>query len=290
MTPHPREGFRRTIRQSLPMRGPLPHLLMLAVLLSGCAGPQAATGRTAAARPGAEAQDQVATALFFGLSGADGSLVSETQWQRFLDEVVTPRFGGLTAVAQVRVFAPLPWSENFESGRPPFWIGGGGSLAVEDLSGNQVFRKGASRTGIHRHAIYMGPADMSGYTVQVDVLSTQQGRRRPDIGLINSGYTMDLQGNRQKIQIQSWAAELRIKEEVDFTWEPDTWYRLKLRVDIEGDRGIVRGKVWPRDATEPTDWTITAEDPLPNRTGSPGIIGYSPINIYFDNVSVVENE
>jgi outer membrane protein assembly factor BamB len=203
---------------------------------------------------------------------------------------VTATVGGLTAVAQVRVYAPLPWSENFESGRPPHWIGGGGSLAVEDLGGNQVFRKGASRTGIHRHAIYMGPANMSGYTVQVDVLSTQQGRRRPDIGLINSGYTLDLQGNRQKVQVQSWAAELRVKEEVDFPWEPDTWYRLKLRVDIEGDRGVVRGKVWPRDDAEPTDWTISAEDPLPNRSGAPGIIGYSPIDIYFDNVSVVENQ
>ena len=203
---------------------------------------------------------------------------------------VTATVGGLSAAAQVRVYAPLPWSENFESGRPPHWIGGGGSLAVEDLGGNQVFRKGASRTGIHRHAIYMGPASMSGYTVQVDVLSTQQGRRRPDIGLINSGYTLDLQGNRQKIQVQSWAAELRVKEEVDFPWEPDTWYRLKLRVDIESDRGVVRGKVWPRDDSEPTDWTITAEDPLPNRSGSPGIIGYSPIDIYFDNVSVVENQ
>jgi outer membrane protein assembly factor BamB len=203
---------------------------------------------------------------------------------------VTATVGGLSAAAQVRVYAPLPWSENFESGRPPYWIGGGGSLAIEDLGGNQVFRKGASRTGIHRHAIYMGPASMSGYTVQVDVLSTQQGRRRPDIGLINSGYTMDLQGNRQKIQVQSWAAELRVKEEVDFPWEPDTWYRLKLRVDMEGDRGVVRGKVWPRDDSEPTDWTITAEDPLPNRSGSPGIIGYSPIDIYFDNVSVVENQ
>ena len=203
---------------------------------------------------------------------------------------VTATVGELTGVAQVRVFSPLPWSENFESGRPPFWIGGGASLAVEDLGGNQVFRKGPSRTGLHRHAIYMGPADMSGYTVQADVMSTQQGRRRPDIGVINSGYTMDLQGNRQKIQLQAWAAELRIKEEVDFPWEPDTWYRLKLRVDIEGDRGIIRGKVWARDATEPADWTITAEDPLPNRTGSPGIIGYAPIDIYFDNVSVVENQ
>ena len=203
---------------------------------------------------------------------------------------VTATVGGLSAVAQVRAFAPLPWSENFESGRPPHWIGGGGSLAVVDLGGNQVFQKSASRTGIHRHAIYMGPASGSDYTVQVDVLATQQGRRRPDIGVINSGYTMDLQGNRQKIQLQSWAAELRINEEVEFPWEPDVWYRLKLRVDIQGDRGLIRGKVWRRDGTEPADWTITAEDPLPIRQGSPGIIGYSPIPIYFDNVSVVENQ
>ncbi|RUA04880.1 MAG: hypothetical protein DSY84_00760 [Candidatus Neomarinimicrobiota bacterium] len=198
--------------------------------------------------------------------------------------------GTLTAVAQVRVFAPLPWTENFETGRPPHWIGGGGSLAVVDQGGNQMFRKGASRTGIHRHAIYLGPSNMSGYTVQMDVMSTEQGRRRPDVGLINSGYTMDLRGNQQQIQLQSWAAELRIREEVDFPWEPNIWYRLKLRVDIQGARSLVRGKIWPRDATEPAEWTVTAEDPVPVRQGSPGIIGYSPIDIFFDNISVVENQ
>ena len=203
---------------------------------------------------------------------------------------VVATIGNLTAAAQVRVFAPLPWTETFESGRPAHWIGGGGSLAVVDQGGNQMFRKGASRTGIHRHAIYLGPSSMSGYTVQMDVMATEQGRRRPDVGLINSGYTMDLQGNRQKIQLQSWAAELRLKEEVDFLWEPNIWYRLKLRVDIQGDRGLIRGKIWPRDATEPADWTVTAEDPVPVRQGSPGIIGYSPIDIFFDNVSVVENQ
>ena len=75
-----------------------------------------------------------------------------------------------------------------------------------------------------------------------------------------------------------------------FVSQPNVWYRLKLRVDIQGDRGLIRGKVWQRDGTEPAEWTITAEDPLPNRQGSPGIIGYSPIDIYFDNVSVVENQ
>ena len=203
---------------------------------------------------------------------------------------VVATVGNLTAAARVRVFGPLPWTETFESGRPPYWIGGGGSLAVVDQGGDQMFRKGASRTGIHRHAVYMGPSTMSGYTVQADVMSTEQGRRRPDIGLINSGYTMDLQGNRQKIQLQSWAAELRVNEEVEFPWEPNVWYRLKLRVDISGDRGLVRGKIWRRDETEPADWTVSAEDPLPVRQGSPGIIGYSPIDIFFDNVSVVENQ
>jgi outer membrane protein assembly factor BamB len=236
---------------------------------------------------------QDATWALDGLAGgavsAEGVLSTDTRATNQAGSV-TATVGGLSATAQVRVYSPLPWSENFENGRPPHWIGGGGSLGVVDLGGNQVFRKGSSRTGIHRHAVYLGPTSMSGYTIEADVLSTQQGRRRPDIGLINSGYTMDLQGNRQKVQLQSWAAELRIKEEVDFPWEPDTWYRLKLRVDIDGDRGLVRGKVWPSDAPEPEEWTITAEDPLPNRSGSPGIIGYSPIDIYFDNVRVVENQ
>jgi hypothetical protein len=203
---------------------------------------------------------------------------------------VVATVGDLTATARVRVFAPLPWSENFETGRPPHWIGGGGSLEVVDQGGNQMFRKGASRTGIHRHAIYLGPSNMSGYTVQVDVMSIEQGRRRPDIGLINSGYTMNLQGNRQKLQLQSWAAELRINEETEFPWNPNVWYRMKLRVDIEGDRGLVRGKVWQRGNTEPADWTVTTADPLPVHQGSPGIIGYSPIDIFFDNVSVVANQ
>ncbi|MBM63457.1 MAG: serine/threonine protein kinase [Acidobacteria bacterium] len=227
--------------------------------------------------------------LVGGTMSSQGTLSTDARATNQAGTVMAT-MGSLTATAQVRLYSPLPWSENFESGRPPQWIGGGGSLTVSDVGGNQVFRKGASRTGIHRHAIYMGPASMSDYTVQADVLSTQQGRRRPDIGLINSGYTLDLQGNRQKVQLQSWAAELRIKEEVDFTWNPDTWYRLKLRVDIEGDHGLIRGKVWASDETEPAEWTITAEDPLPNRNGSPGIIGYSPIDIFFDNVSVVENQ
>ena len=228
-----------------------------------------------------------------GLAGArlrvDGEFASDPRSTNQAGRVIA-RVGDVSAAARVRVFAPLPWSETFESGRPPQWIGGGGSLQVVDEGGQQLFRKGPSRTGIHRHAIYVGPSYLSGYTIQADVLSTQRGRRRPDIGLINTGYTMDLQGNHQRIQVQSWAAELRVDERVPFAWEPDVWYTLKLRVDVDGDRALIRGKVWPRDEAEPADWTVTVEDPEPVRQGSPGIIGYSPIDIYYDNVSVMENQ
>ena len=202
---------------------------------------------------------------------------------------VIARVGNLSAAARVRIFSPLPWAETFESGRPPYWIGGGGSLQAVDEGGEQLFRKGPSRTGIHRHAIYLGPSYMSGYTVQADVLSTQKGRRRPDIGLINSGYTMDLQGNHQRIEVRSWAAELRMSEQFPFEWEADVWYTLKLQVEVEDDRALIRGKVWRRGQPEPADWTVTVEDPEPVREGSPGLIGYSPIDIYYDNVSVTEN-
>ena len=203
---------------------------------------------------------------------------------------VVASVGGLTGSAQVRVYGPLPWAENFESGRPPFWVGGGPRLSVADVGGQQVLQKSASPNGLHRHAVYLGPAEMSGYTIQADMMASEWRRRRPDLGLINSGYTLDLQGNSQRLQIQSWAAELRIDERAEFAWEPSVWYTLKLRVDLEGDRAVISGKVWRRGETEPSAWTVTAEDPEPIRSGSPGLIAYSPIDVYIDNVRVMENQ
>ncbi len=79
-------------------------------------------------------------------------------------------------------------------------------------------------------------------------------------------------------------------QQVDFPWEMDTWYKLKLRVDVKQDKALVRGKVWKAADPEPAAWTLTVEDPLPIESGSPGLIGYAPADVYYDNLKVTVNE
>lgn len=127
---------------------------------------------------------------------------------------------------------------------------------------------------------------MKGYTVQADLMGGRRRRWLPDMGLIAHRYLLDLQGAYQRLEVRSWSSDLRMVQRVPFEWEPDVWYTMKMRVDIDGGRAIVRGKVWKRTDREPDAWTIEAEDPLPIREGSPGLYGYSPANIYYDNVIV----
>jgi len=203
---------------------------------------------------------------------------------------VTAELGNLSAEARVRSFAPLPWVTNFESGQKPNWWMGGGRFQVQELDGGMVLNKSRSPVGLNRHVIYMGPSSMTGYTVQADIMGARRRRTRPDLGLINGGYTLDLQGGYNRLEVRAWAAELRMMQRVPFEWREDKWYTMKLTVEVGPDRALVYGKVWERGTREPEEWTITAEDPMKISSGSPGIYGYSPVDIFFDNVQVMENQ
>jgi outer membrane protein assembly factor BamB len=199
--------------------------------------------------------------------------------------------GELEASAQVRLFGPLPWTFDFEDGAiPRHWIGVGRRFDVVERGGGQRLHKPPLTTGLSRSTIFVGPADMKGYTVEADLLGTRKGRRMPDMGVVNQGYTLDVMGRHQRLQIRTWAAHLDKSVSVPFPVEADTWYRVKLRVDVDGDEGAVRGKVWKKGEPEPGEWTITLEDPIAVQEGSPGVYGDSPIDIYYDNVTVKVNE
>ncbi len=203
---------------------------------------------------------------------------------------VTVQSGDMKATARVRVIPSLPWTEDFEAieleKTPSHWIAATGKFFVREKNGNKVLVKPPPRIGLDRSNVYIGPSTMKNYQIQVDLMGTKNKRRLPDIGLIANRYTLDMQGRHQRLQIRSWASDLRMAKTIDFSWEMEVWYTMKMMVEIMDDKAVIRGKVWRTGESEPEAWTITAEDPLPNREGSPGIYGNSPADIYYDNLKV----
>lgn len=203
---------------------------------------------------------------------------------------VTAQSGDMKTTARIRVIPTLPWTEDFESIElekiPTHWIGATGKFFVREKDGNKVLVKTPVQRGLNRSNVYLGPSTMKNYHIQVDLMGTKNRRRLPDLGLIANRYTLDMQGRHQRLQIRSWASDLRMAKTIDFSWETDVWYTMKMMVELMDDKAVIRGKVWKTGESEPAEWTITAEDPLPNREGSPGIYGYSATEIYYDNLKV----
>jgi outer membrane protein assembly factor BamB len=206
--------------------------------------------------------------------------------------IIKAKFENLEGAARVRVIPDAPWSEDFESSEvgkyPSYFIGATNKFAVQIKDSNKVLVKPPAAAGLNRSDIFLGPPTMKNYTIQADVLGKKNKRQMPDVGLIANRYTMDLMG-LQRLQIRVWAAELLNSKTIDFKFDPDVWYTMKMRVDLVGGKSIVKGKVWPRAEKEPEAWTITLEDPLPNPAGSPGLYGYSPAEIYYDNIKITKN-
>jgi len=207
--------------------------------------------------------------------------------------IITAKLKNLTGTTRVRVIPNAPWSEDFETSEvgkyPSYFVGATNKFAVQIKDSNKVLVKPPAATGLNRSDIFLGPPTMKNYTIQADVLGKKNRRQMPDIGLIANRYTMDLMGALQRLQIRVWAAELLNSKTIDFKFDPDIWYTMKMRVDLVDGKSIVKGKVWPRAEKEPEAWTITMEDALPNPEGSPGLYGYSPAEIYYDNVKITKS-
>jgi outer membrane protein assembly factor BamB len=226
-----------------------------------------------------------------GIQGAlAGGRLSVPADSKFQAGTIVAKSGELTAEARVRVFPGLPWKEDFESGKRGGWIGGGRFDVRDDAAaGGKVLVKPVAESGLLRSSLILGPPWYDDYTVQADVKGTQNGRRRSDGGLIANGYVLELMGNHQRLELRSWESMLRIDQKAAFAWEVDTWYTMKLRVETTGEQARIQGKVWPKGEPEPTAWTLEATDPHPIQKGSPGLTGYSPAELFFDNLTITGN-
>jgi outer membrane protein assembly factor BamB len=203
--------------------------------------------------------------------------------------------GALTGTARVRVIEAPPWTFDFENATgeapPSWWVGAPTKVVQRAVEGvGKVLVRPRDDTVGRRAKVFLGPPNLTGFTIETDVRGREQRRQRGDVGLINERYGLVLFGNGQKLELHPWQAADEMTERVPFKWDADKWYRMKLRVDHQKDgTARVRGKVWAVDGPEPEAWTIEKIDKIPHLAGSPGIYADGISDVYFDNVKVYRN-
>ena len=179
-------------------------------------------------------------------------------------------------------YPPLPWN----SARFRFEV-----RQKDTESGtNQALVKTIDNKLFQRGQVFFGHSSMKNYTIVADVLSEGTKRKMSEVGIINQRYLVILKGNAQQIEINS--NQERLKVAVPFRWVPETWYRIKARVDVAADgSGTVRAKAWKRGDPEPEAWTLEVPHQTAHQTGSPGLFGFSPqeMRVAIDNILVSAN-
>ena len=203
--------------------------------------------------------------------------------------------GTLTGSARARVVHPLPWKETFDTyadaAVPPGWVNAvAGKLSVATLDGQKVLQKAADDTIFKRIRAFIGPVTWSNYTFEADVRANTRRRQMGDVGITAQRYSLVLYGNSQRLKIEPWEPETQRTVTVPFTWKPDTWYRLKLRVENLANGEVrAQGKAWAVGEPEPSAWTIEKVDPIGNRQGAPGLFLDAQFGAYLDNLSLTPN-
>jgi hypothetical protein len=206
--------------------------------------------------------------------------------------------GAVSGFGRVRVIPPLPWAMGFDEYAvgtvPGWWMNATNKYAVKELEGNKVLTKLADNqfSFIRRARAYAGLHEWSNYTVESDVRFATGRRQVGDGGVVAQGYQLVLFGSHERLELQSWQPETKRTVLAAMPVKPNTWYRLKLRVEKLPD-GSVRalGKAWPASEPEPAKWTLERTDKpgFGMTMGSPGLYGDAPFEVYFDNFKVTPN-
>jgi outer membrane protein assembly factor BamB len=210
--------------------------------------------------------------------------------------LIKATIGGLTGQARARVVRPLPWTETFESyaegSAPAGWINMvAGKFAVATIDGQKTLRKPPDNTLFKRIRAFVGSTEWSNYTVEADVQTPTRRRMQGDIGITAQRYSLVLYGTSQRLKLEPWEPETTRTVTVPFAWKPDTWYRLKLRVENMPDGSVrARGKAWPSADPEPAAWPIDKMDPIGNRKGAAGLFIDAEFGAHVDNFKVEANQ
>lgn len=205
---------------------------------------------------------------------------------------IKAKVGDIVGKARIRIVPPLPWKFDFANKKIPLpWNGMRYRHVPREVDGDAMMVKISTIPLGMKSMGTFGWPDLHDYTIQADLRGSFGKNNLTDMGVIAQRYALDMMGNKQVLQIRSWTAQLdRFSKQVPFTWKQDVWYTVKFQAAVKDGKAILKGKVWERGQPEPSAWSIEAEDPAPNVTGSPGLFGNATNGeIFIDNISVTPN-
>jgi outer membrane protein assembly factor BamB len=216
-------------------------------------------------------------------------------------------YNNLSATTRGRIVAGLGYKEDFEAmplgqkspsgedvGFPPLpWLGARVKWHVLEKDGNKAVANRLDVILFQRTMNFIGKTTMKNYTFEADLLTDGTRRIMSNVGLVNQRYLVQLAANSRILEVSS--NHERVKESVPFEAAPNTWYRMKTRVDADktGEGGVVRAKVWKKGEPEPEKWTIEVRQPKIHREGAPAVFAFSPQSqkrVFIDNLSITANE
>jgi hypothetical protein len=166
-----------------------------------------------------------------------------------------------------------------------------GRLAVATVDGQKVLEKAPLDTLFKRIRAFVGPTNAANYTFEADVRAAERRRQLGDVGITAQRYSLVLYGNSQRLKLESWEPETTRTVSVPFTWQANTWYRLKIRVQNETGGAVhIQGKAWPAGQPEPPTWQIDKRETDGHRQGPPGLFIDAQFGAHIDNLRITPNQ
>ena len=136
------------------------------------------------------------------------------------------------------------------------------------------------------NAVIFGPSIKNSATLQVKVRGFKKRRSFPRFGIGLHGIS----GFRLRVVPSKNIVELVKNEEsvknVAYKWNPESWSIIKLQIDYQDDKSIIKGWVWDQGESPPQEPVITfSHDGTPGQ-GKASIWGtaYSGKVIIFDDL------
>jgi outer membrane protein assembly factor BamB len=236
-----------------------------------------------------------------------GNVLKTTKSSKMSAGQLKVTWNNLSGITRGRIVAGPGYKENFDAmplgqkneagedvGFPPLaWLGARVKWHVLEKDGSKVAANRLDVILFQRTMNFIGRPEMKNYTLEADVMTDGTRRVMSSVGLVNQRYLITLAANSRILEVSS--NHERVKESVPFEAQPNTWYRLKTRVDRDpnGTGGFVRAKLWPRAEAEPAKWTIEVHQDRLHPQGSPGVFAFSPQSlkrVFIDNLSLTANE